>query len=142
MLQASWRRDRRVRLRRTAWRWFLWGLRRYGLPVLAGALVAVGMAAYLLDRFASPHRVAVSALPAPPPRLPDRVATAPEAAVPGESRPADTAPTPALPDIMPSLRLDAQLGRPAGAAASTTPAGPAIPDPDLKPDNWLHSKEP
>ncbi|WP_048438222.1 hypothetical protein [Caenimonas sp. SL110] len=38
-LQASWRRDMRVGLRRRAWRWVEWLLTRWCLPVLAAALL-------------------------------------------------------------------------------------------------------
>jgi hypothetical protein len=38
-LQASWRRDSRVGLRRRAWRWFEWLLTRWCLPVLVAAVL-------------------------------------------------------------------------------------------------------
>ncbi|MDM7942666.1 MAG: hypothetical protein QUV35_08560 [Hydrogenophaga sp.] len=42
-LRSSWRRDHRVGRRRRWWRWAVWALLRYGLPLLllAGTVTAV-----------------------------------------------------------------------------------------------------
>jgi len=140
MLRASWQRDRQVRQRRTAWRWFLWGLWRYGVPVVAGTIAAVWVTAYTLDLFDSTHRASPAPSPASP--QPRRVLPPAPSAPAGQdpSAPAGSGLTTAHIDTVSGLRLDTQMGQTATAAVSAGPA--AAPDPDLKPDKWLHSKEP
>ena len=87
-LARSWSRDRRVGRRRLVWRWTLWLLWRYGLPVGAVALV-IAAAAWLWLRPAGPAtapqadtpRTPAADAPAAPPR-PDPAA-APRCAAAG-----------------------------------------------------------
>ena len=151
-LHASWRRDRRVAQRRTSLRWAMW----YGIRSLPLMLMAVATAFWLL-------REAPDAAPkAPHPTLqPANFSTS------GRIQPGQNKLTPAPPattDAVPSANATPPRGEPAidlrlaspfqpalpadGTAASVVrDGGPVAPDlnsrsPQLKPDNWLHSKEP
>ncbi len=130
-LQASWRRDRWVARRRLALRWLAWIGWRYGLPAL-GLLAAVTLAWRIVLGWPTGT---VHELPASPP-----VPTlAPEPTSHAQEEP------------MMRLRLD-----PAWPSAQDAPGRqapipfPAASDsdattrftPHLKPENWLHSKEP
>lgn len=139
MLRASWQRSQRVARRRIAWRWLLWYTPRYLLPGLALCAAVVGLW-YALRPAPSPG---VAALPP--------AATPPAAqglnAGPGIEAGA-AAPEPAG---MPTLTLERSWGTVTGARAPATglpaatdpkpPTDTTLPIP-LKPDNWLHSKEP
>ena len=140
-LQASWQRDRRVAQRRIAWRWTVWYVQRFSPHVLVGVTALAGVA-YLTgslpswsDRGAGPERPAPSVAPAPysPPSVPTT------ALVNAPSVEQAAAPATDLPlTLRASLALGAALATPAPA-----PAAPNSPDTlTLKPENWLHSKEP
>lgn len=142
-LQASWKRDRAVGRRRVAWRWTLWYTRQWGPWVTGIAAVALAVVQWpvahtLLTQWSSqrtaptlPALVAVpAALPAPPSALTDRpVATL--------ANPADAS---AL-----TVHLQMTVAWPKGQApvptSPLTTAEPDLPEPSLKFETWLHSKE-
>ena len=123
-LQASWRRDRRVAQRRMAMRWAVWYALR-GLPLLAVAAAAwlwvsnqtvVPGSPVLL---ATPPKPATAHPPQGEPVLQLRLESPLQSAPPASGAPSASVPI-------------------AGKSASATES----PSPQLKPDNWLHSKEP
>ena len=127
VLQASWRRDRRVAQRRIVWRWVLWFTQRYAPAVLA-LLALLVLGAYLAGW-----------LPAMP-WLGDHATKAVAAAQ--EPPVAPTDPSAEASDTPLTLRVSTR-SEPRGAAAAT--AGEALTSADtltLTPENWLHSKEP
>ena len=139
-LQASWRRDRRVAQRRIAWRWVTWYFQRFSPYVVAGFAVLVG-AAYLQGSLPSwqssgdppdAPEPAVAHAPYLPPVVPTVQVTSPRA-------PHDAVPTIERPlTLRASLVLGAHPDAPSPAPDTKT-------SPDtlsLKPENWLHSKEP
>jgi hypothetical protein len=148
-LQASWRRDRWVARRRVWLRWLLWVSGRYLMP----ALLVFGLGAWLwlgvlpdigppLDRLAARQKAdavqTVVAPPAPVPATePPPLASEPQAVTfspEGEELPVPLA-----------LRFEPRWGAAVTGGTPST-AAPAAPDPSnpthLKPENWLHSKEP
>lgn len=138
-LEASWRRDRKVAQRRIAWRWVVWCLQRYSLPVLGG-LGAMGLVAYLAGLWPrepaalSPHVVSAPERPtdgAPPAPTPSVVTTV--TAAPAND-PSDRA---AL-RLRGSVRLNDVQATPQPESGSPVSADTL----SLKPETWLHSKEP
>lgn len=133
-LEASWRRDRKVAQRRIAWRWLVWCLQRYSLPAL-GALGAVALVAYLAGVWPrGPAETKVT--------TPDLMATDPSLSAPVPV-PSPTAGTTAEVEQAPlRLRGSARLND-APPAAVPENADPVSADTlTLKPETWLHSKEP
>ncbi len=143
-LQASWRRDRAVARRRLIWRWLVWLVQRYYLYVLLLLALFMGWP-HLKGWLASINPVPLNA-PVSAPQQPLK------STPPPEPKPIDEAPaTSSLTNQTPSEDSES----PAVLRASTTlipftpdpeamPAPPSLP-PDtlpLKPENWLHSKEP
>lgn len=141
-LQASWSRDRRVAQRRIAWRWITWYAQRYAPHVLAGLMVLTGFAHYSGVRppWSSLAHDAEqqSSVVAPSPRY--TPPSVPTLTVPAE-----------VPDVQPevtsfdtdtplvlrnSLTLEPRTARPAAVAEASADTL------SLKPENWLHSKEP
>lgn len=138
-LQASWQRDRWVARRRVWLRWLLWASGRYVMP----ALLFFGVGAWLwlavLPGVGNPldplKEIAIFQRPA---------TNAPSLA----AKPAEATSSPDG-DVLPlALRLE-----PSWAAASVFSIGKAAADPaaldtstptqpHLKPETWLHSKEP
>lgn len=123
-LQASWQRDRRVGQRRLALRWLVWALRRFGVPVVL-ALAAAGAVWLWLQP--NTHAARDATIQSPP-----RTAEPPKAV---------------NPLIQEAIRLRMEpVWLPRGAAAPVSPTPPAATEdasePQLKPDHWLHSKEP
>ena len=168
-LQASWRRDRRVAQRRMAMRWIAWYALR-GLPLLAIA-IAAAVLLWLSNRPNEPHtgRPTERVRAAANPPLQRARATSSASVAPASAAAMATPATPAAPEPHhgePVLQL--RLGSPlqsasptASASASPSATPPATgpqstglplahkapsatdsPSPQLKPDNWLHSKEP
>lgn len=131
-LQASWRRDRRVGRLRVAMRWLVWGLWRYGLPLLLVLTAAVAVGLWLLPGL---HQaLATTRLDTPAPLA------APAAA---PLVPAAEAAYPATDAITLRLEPGWSPSRTAPPAASASPVTThAVQDLSLKPENWLHSKEP
>jgi hypothetical protein len=131
-LQASWQRDRWVAKRRIALRWLVWLSWRYGLPVLATATaLAIAWRVVLAWPFAAPPESGAASHPAAvhAPAFPE---TAPDD-TPMKLRfdPAwPVAPPKASQTIYPKTPTQSDLD-----AAAPSP-------PHLKPENWLHSKEP
>jgi hypothetical protein len=158
-LQASWVRGRWVARRRVALRWALWVVTRYLMPALA----VFGLMAWLwlgvLPGFHNPlhqlqHWAGLSQAPAATPSV----------------RVAPVSPAPAVPSTASEAALDTshavefspegeELPRPLALKFETRWAAVAPPDavrstprpgvepdsepsPPLKPENWLHSKEP
>lgn len=106
-LRASWARDRKVRQRRIAWRWFLWTMVRYVLPA-TGGMAVIALVLHQLGWWHAPEL--------PPWQWKD--------VAPRQSQPAATGST-ALPplardtfDTMP-LKIDPRLGP--GPASATVP---------------------
>ena len=158
-LQASWSRGRWVARRRVALRWTLWVVTRYLMPALAvfgllawlwlGVLPGVQDTLHPMLRWASGSQ-------APAVTPPTRVAQAPAAPV-LRSVPSE-APVGAS-DAVEFSPEGEELPRPLALKfetrwATVAPADPVRsspwpgveadtePSPPLKPENWLHSKEP
>ena len=139
-LEASWRRDKRVAQRRLFWRWTLWYIQRFyghALVVLALAVGAVHFSDHWLAR--------------PLPTSEPFAAPSPASAIEPVAPTATTAPLPEPPALVAAsewvgdpmrLRTSLQLGvQTPGAVTSPVPSGPPDTLP-LKPETWLHSKEP
>ncbi len=158
-LQASWVRGRWVARRRVALRWALWLATRYLMPALA----VLGLLAWLwlgvlpgvpnpwpqLQQWAGWSQVPAASPAAPvAPASPPPVATiTPSEAPVDASTVVEFSPEgEELPRPL-ALKFEARW-----AAAATAPAARATPlsgvepgnepSPPLKPENWLHSKEP
>lgn len=144
-LQASWRRDRWVARRRLGLRWLLWVSGRYLLPALL--ILALGAWLWLgvlpgRGNTLGPHSGT------PPAAFPTSQAEPEPVAPPSDSPPppvqamllspeGEELPTPL------SLRFEPRWA--AASGRTTVPATPTTEtatSPHLKPDNWLHSKEP
>lgn len=127
-LAASWRRDRRVAMRRLWWRWALWALPRYVAP--AAVLMTATLLTWMHVRAPSesvaamaPSPVVQPPVPAPSPTLIAEHATVLDTTLPL------------------NLRLERERA-PQRLAAAAFITDPAPITPTLKPENWLHSKEP
>lgn len=141
-LQASWRRDKRVAQRRLFWRWTLWYIQRFYVHALVALALVLG-AVHFSDRwFAWPlpvgNQVAAPANTAvlEPSALPTSTASPPE------EQPTSTM---AMDWVGAPMTLHAaqQLGTQTPGKTTTTPAPSGPPDTlPLKPETWLHSKEP
>ena len=139
-LQASWRRDRRVAQRRIAWRWVAWYFQRFS-PHVLGLVAVLAGAAYLHGSLPAwpggsdppgTTEPAVAHAPYSPPSVPTAPVTLPQA------QPASTVAI----ELPLTLRTSLALGTHA-AAPSPVPGTETSPDTlSLKPENWLHSKEP
>lgn len=133
LLHASQRRSRWVSRRRVALRWALWGLRRSFLPIFLLLAVAVAV----LRWHASALDVVPQVVDVPPQAAP------PTPALQVTPEPTSEPETEAEVHLRwePAWRSDASPPRraPQPAAAETTDP---TPPPHLKPENWLHSKEP
>lgn len=141
-LQASWRRDRAVARRRLIWRWLVWLVQRHYLYLLVLLALAVGW----------PHIETIFARMSPTPaQAPTPQATqtplVPPVPTPATETPAVSAPldaaTPQDSEAPALLRTSLTLS-PFALDPEAMPAPPSLP-PDtlpLKPENWLHSKEP
>ena len=140
-LQASWRRDRWVARRRIALRWVTWAAWRYGLPAL-GLLAALAIGWRVVLGWPAESRALE---PATAPTLAPETTDAVKA--PSNAPTADTEPPvklrfePAWPATRPAPQPPQTHNAP---DRSTDPDLDAFPPltPPLKPENWLHSKEP
>lgn len=149
-LQTAWRRDRRVGRRRVALRWLVWAFWRYGVPMATVLALALAVWLWLLPGI---HRSLVSTPT-------EAAATQPANTPQGAQAPTTQGVTvrtegtqSALPDTTAedvdsgSIRLRLEPGwldpgrapRPQLSPPATTES---VQDPSLKPENWLHSKEP
>ncbi|WP_157572012.1 hypothetical protein [Hydrogenophaga taeniospiralis] len=160
-LRASWRRDRWVARRRLLGRWLLWCLKRYVLPIvlIVGLVLLLWLGVWpSLSKTAETARPAVaSSIPLPPtPSIPP-TGTGPGLQGPitpppaNDSSPSTTPasgvdPVEAAQDA--GLRLETRWST-ATTAQTPVQATPPAPPPSrppspshLKPENWLHSKEP
>jgi hypothetical protein len=138
-LQASWQRDRRVAQRRIAWRWLLWYLQRYSLPALA-SLGLVGTVAYFLGGW--PERVTQTP-PSPPSSVIPRPAYTAPSVPPPRMAPQDPVATGDASDPSPlTLRASTRLTEAPVAASPETTTTTSADTLSLKPETWLHSKEP
>lgn len=142
-LQASWRRDRAVGRRRLVWRWLVWLVQRhypYLLVLLALTLGWPYLSAYL--RPASPAAIPTRTPVAQtaPQSVTQPPTTAPVAPISSEEQPQEQQPESETPAI---LRASATLS-PFAVDPEAMPAPPSLPTDTLplKPENWLHSKEP
>lgn len=160
LLQASWRRGRWVARRRLALRWLLWATTRYLMP----ATLVFGLAAWLwlgvlpsvgnpwlqlapwTGRSVQPERPT----PAPPTALvtpPLTPAVAPDEALEYETAYVEFSPEgEEIPRPL-ALKFEARwagAGQRLGRGTVPAPASEPVPNPQptLKPENWLHSKEP
>ncbi len=144
LLHASQRRSRWVSRRRVALRWALWGLRRAFLPVLLLLAVAVAVMRWQANAWdATP-----APIEAPPKAAP---LTMPHTSV-QPVQPAPAAETETEPETDVHLRLEPAWRGNASVPPAPTPTVPGLaapeaaadptPPPHLKPENWLHSKEP
>lgn len=143
-LQASWRRDRAVARRRLIWRWLVWLIQRYYLYALLLLALVMGwpyLKSWLASMNPAPLNAQVSApaqpLKSAPPPVPKPVVDAPETSPLTNPMPPEDSESPAV------LRASTTLV-PFARDPEAMPAPPSLP-PDtllLKPENWLHSKEP
>jgi len=161
VLQASWDRGRWVARRRLAWRWLLWVTGRYVVPALAVSGLATGLWWATAKDIGDPLQALTrwygpTTAPAPAPataatkKPPTPEPTQAKEETPGDiSDPEADAYSPEgelLPRPLP-LKFEPRCGN-AAAAHRTAPSVtlPASTEPDitpsLKPENWLHSKEP
>ncbi|MDO9031175.1 MAG: hypothetical protein Q7V09_12120 [Hydrogenophaga sp.] len=157
VLQASWRRDRWVARRRVWLRWLVWVTGRYLLP----ALLVFGLGAWLwlgvlpgtgnpLDHLANIRKPAASPAPAAPPvheavpkpaTLPSLSSAKPEEVV-SYSPEGEELPVPLV------LRFESRWATTVSDSDKLTTTVSAASEtltpiqPHLKPENWLHSKEP
>lgn len=157
-LEASWQRSRWVARRRVVWRWLLWAITRYLMPALAIAGVAAWLWLGVLQDIDDPllQMAQWSGLSSPavasPPPVPASASTSTPPAVMPVATPAESAAEPdqyspegELLDIPLTLRLETRWAAvPAGPMVVVPPDKSPFPDlqPSLKPENWLHSKEP
>ncbi|HEX5739836.1 MAG TPA: hypothetical protein VFY22_15090, partial [Hydrogenophaga sp.] len=159
-LQRSWQRDQEVAARRLRIRWAVWALCRYGLPLILvlGTAIAVWIWALpqlrtTLATLAGPAAPTtenvgpVNALPATPPVPIEAPATPPPVDTP---EPTDVPPTPSGPSDGAQDPIEL---RPEGGVSSSSNGDQGqdsledagithTPDPVLKPDTGLQSKEP
>lgn len=153
-LQASWSRGRWVARRRVVVRWVLWVLGRYVMPALAVSGVAAWLWLGVLQDIDSPlDRLAQwSGWPTATQAAPSQTPVAATVTTPATDAPAPPTevethnPEGEWIEYPPQLKFEPRW---AGASlfAAATPANDAIspetdPQPTLKPENWLHSKEP
>jgi hypothetical protein len=136
-LQASWRRDRWVARRRIALRWVTWAAWRYGLPAL-GLMAALAITWRVVLGWPGDSHTASPATA--PTRIPDAIdAVQTPASPPTEDEP------PVKLRFEPTWPAVRPTPQPNGASdRATDPDLDAFPPltPLLKPENWLHSKEP
>jgi hypothetical protein len=158
-LQASWRRDRWVARRRVLLRWLLWATGRYLMP----AMLVFGLGAWLwlgvlpnmgnpLDRlaiFQQPAANPAAATPPPPVAVatssvqalaPAEPATA-EDDGPAYSPEGEELPVPLRLRFEPRWAVSASSGSITATVSAAADTLTTI-QPHLKPENWLHSKEP
>lgn len=128
-------------LRRLALRWLAWAFLRYGLPVMVVVATAVTLSVWLLPSLHQTWAVTQQSRPqpvAPPAQTPLVPSTAPTAPIPDAT--AHTVDTGTL-----QLNLDKTLTS-RRTLPGNTPLSPneiePIHNPTLKPEYWLHSKEP
>lgn len=156
-LQASWRRDRWVARRRVLLRWLLWATGRYLLPAMLvfglgtllwlGVLPSRGNPLDRLDIFQQPAASPAPAAPPPPVATPSVQALAPaEPATAEDDSPAYSPEGEELPVPL-RLRFEPRWAVSASSGSTTATASAAADtlttiQPHLKPENWLHSKEP
>ncbi|PKO76241.1 MAG: hypothetical protein CVU21_14155 [Betaproteobacteria bacterium HGW-Betaproteobacteria-15] len=157
VLQASWRRDRRVARRRVWLRWLVWVTGRYLLP----ALLVFGLGAWLwlgvlpgmgnpLDQLTRIQKPAASPAPAAPPthKAGPEPATLPP---PSSAEPVEVVSYSPEGEELPvplALRLESRWATTVSDSDKLTTTVSTASDtftpiqPHLKPENWLHSKEP
>lgn len=157
VLQASWRRDRWVARRRVWLRWLVWVTGRYLLP----ALLVFGLGAWLwlgvlpgmgnpLDQLTRIQKPAASPAPAVPPahKAVPEPATLPP---PSSAEPVEVVSYSPEGEELPvplALRFESRWATTVSDSDKLTTTVSAEPDtftpiqPHLKPENWLHSKEP
>jgi hypothetical protein len=145
VLQASWARDRRVSRRRLALRWAQWAVLRYLLPALLVLGAAALVWSWLLPeipallvqtktRAGSDHPATVRPEPVAAPPILEPAPPRPQTTGPVTSSSTQNA------DTL-SLQFDSSWGGPRTPAPRPDPVE-APPLSTLKPENWLHSKEP
>src|SRR3990167_607989 len=140
VLQASWRRDRWVARRRVWLRWLVWGTGRYLLPAMATPL----------DQLTRIQNPAASPAPAAPPthKAGPEPATLPP---PSSAEPVEVVSYSPEGEELPvplALRLESRWATTVSDSDKLTTTVYTASDtftpiqPHLKPENWLHSKEP
>jgi hypothetical protein len=138
-LESSWKRDRRVGKRRLVMRWVLWAFFRYGIPF--SLLLAATLAAWFSLHTGLHQTPAVPTEPIP--RTVAAPVQTPSVPVPEPSLDTDTDIHDNM-DVM-QLRLERSLSSSSALPSATTPLTHTVKpvnNPSLKPENWLHSKEP
>jgi hypothetical protein len=145
VLQASWARDRRVARRRLAARWVQWALWRYVLPAILVLGAAALVWSWLLPEIpALLVQGRVRSEPERPPVASPPVVTVPSTIDTSLSRPQTDIPVAGAINPHPNpleLRFETGWGAPRTPDLKADPAE-AQSLPTLKPENWLHSKEP
>lgn len=153
-LQASWARGRWVARRRVALRWLVWIGTRYLMPALAisgvaawlwlGPLQAEENPVQQLLRWAGQQVSPDAAPPILPPAAEVTDASLSEQADVALVQTHNPEGDPLEPS--PSLKLETRWPSPTLNPPDALSAAPASAEPDLppplKPENWLHSKEP
>ena len=156
VLQASWRRDRWVARRRVWLRWLVWVTVRYLMP----ALLVFGLGAWLwlgvlpdMGKPLDPRTIFQKPAASPPPAAPPVHESTP---LPATTPPPSTAGPEAVlfsPEgeelpVPLTLRFESRWATTVSDSDKLTTTVSAASDtftpiqPHLKPENWLHSKEP
>lgn len=140
-LEASWRRDKRVARRRLFWRWTLWYIQRYHRHVLV--LIALALAAAYFSGARWPASSGPTDKHPGTNAVPSNASDSPQALEPVVVAEPPSGPDAAsVMDEPVTLRTSPQLGVPS-ATPSSAPTFSGPPDTlPLKPETWLHSKEP
>lgn len=145
VLQASWARDRQVARRRLALRWLQWALLRYLLPLVLVALASMVVWVWLLPQVQAgiahfPANLMAAQTPLASPQPAPHTPAAPLQTLTSIAWSPTTAPEEASLPL--ALRFHSTLEIPRQAATNQTTAHEPNPLHTLKPENWLHSKEP
>jgi hypothetical protein len=148
-LEASWRRDRWVARRRVWLRWLLWVSGRYLMPALLvfgiGAWLWLGLLPGLVSPMDPPALTGTPAANTTPvvtaPVVVDPPAPGAEPALTMFSPEGEELPLPLALRFEPRWAAAASIGSLSDPAAGATETSTITP-PNLKPENWLHSKEP
>ena len=142
-LAASWKRDRAVARRRLMWRWGVFYAQRYAPHSLAALTVLAG-ALYVSGHWPSWPSHAADAPAADAVRAPYVAPSVPTTAVASSAEAVVPPPQDAITaeeDMLPLALRSSVLLAPRSATPSAAPEV-STDTLSLKPENWLHSKEP
>ena len=153
-LRASWSRDRVVGRRRVVWRWTLWYGKRWGPHLLVIALVLLALAQWLWTPRTPALRPPIAGTSPGPTPIPRMAGNAGQDKDGAPARASAQQPADASRPLQ--LRMETEWAqnrantatgarRPSEPVSQSTLAPPAAdastPEPTLKFETWLHSKE-